>query len=69
RLKTLWPFPEREVRDLAGSVKHILVPEMNRGQVADLVRLHGRREVDALMQTDGRVIDAEAIESRLRELL
>ncbi len=69
RLKTLWPFPGREVRDLAGSVKRILVPEMNRGQVADLVRLHGRCDVEALMQTDGRVIEAGAIEKRLEELL
>jgi 2-oxoglutarate ferredoxin oxidoreductase subunit alpha len=69
RLRTLWPFPAREVDDLAGSVKRILVPEMNRGQVAGLVRLHAGCDVEALMQTDGRVIEAGTIERRLEELL
>ena len=67
RLKTLWPFPDREVKDLAARVKRIVVPEMNRGQVADLVRLHGRCDVIHHGQTDGRVIDAETIERLIRE--
>jgi 2-oxoglutarate ferredoxin oxidoreductase subunit alpha len=69
RLKTLWPFPDREVKDLAGSVRSILVPEMNRGQVADLVRLHSGAEVDLLSQTNGEVIEAHDIEARLEEAL
>ena len=69
RLKTLWPFPLHEVRDLAGSVKRILVPEMNRGQVAGLVGRHARCDVETIMQTDGRVIEAHAIEERLEEML
>jgi 2-oxoglutarate ferredoxin oxidoreductase subunit alpha len=69
RLKTLWPFPVREVSDLAGSVKRILVPEMNRGQVAGLVRREALCDVETIMQTDGQVIEAEAIEHRLEELL
>ncbi len=39
QLVTLWPFPEREVRALAGRVQRIIVPEMNySGQVAGEVR-------------------------------
>ncbi len=30
---TLWPFPEKEVRELAGRVKGIIVPEANLGQL------------------------------------
>ncbi|MCU0241381.1 MAG: 2-oxoacid:acceptor oxidoreductase subunit alpha [Vicinamibacteria bacterium] len=34
RPRTLWPFPDREVRELAGRVETIIVPEMNLGQMA-----------------------------------
>jgi 2-oxoglutarate ferredoxin oxidoreductase subunit alpha len=34
RPRTLWPFPDREVRALADRVKAIVVPEMNLGQMA-----------------------------------
>ncbi|MBE9582764.1 MAG: 3-methyl-2-oxobutanoate dehydrogenase subunit VorB [Proteobacteria bacterium] len=36
---TLWPFPENEIRALTRSVKHILVFEMNFGQMVEDVRL------------------------------
>jgi 2-oxoglutarate ferredoxin oxidoreductase subunit alpha len=34
RLISIWPFPEEEVKRLAGRVEAILVPEMNLGQIA-----------------------------------
>jgi 2-oxoglutarate ferredoxin oxidoreductase subunit alpha len=33
RLKTIWPFPEKRIRQLAKQVKAIIVPEMNYGQI------------------------------------
>jgi len=33
RLIVVWPFPERLIRDLAGSVKAFVVPEINYGQI------------------------------------
>jgi 2-oxoglutarate ferredoxin oxidoreductase subunit alpha len=33
RLKTIWPFPDKQVRQLAENAKRIIVPEMNLGQV------------------------------------
>ena len=48
RLITIWPFPEREVREIARRVDKILVPEMNyEGQVAGLVKqsIEGAAEV------------------------
>jgi 2-oxoglutarate/2-oxoacid ferredoxin oxidoreductase subunit alpha len=33
RLKTIWPFPEKRIRELAKSVKAFVVPEMNYGQM------------------------------------
>ena len=33
RLVTVWPFPERQVAELAARVKGIVVPELNYGQI------------------------------------
>ncbi|MFC1872387.1 2-oxoacid:acceptor oxidoreductase subunit alpha [Chloroflexota bacterium] len=33
RLVTVWPFPEREIRELAKKVKAFIVPEVNAGQI------------------------------------
>lgn len=33
RLITIWPFPEKRIRELASKVKAIVVPEMNLGQI------------------------------------
>jgi 2-oxoglutarate ferredoxin oxidoreductase subunit alpha len=33
RLKTVWPFPERKVRELSKKVKGIVFPELNMGQI------------------------------------
>jgi len=34
RLITVWPFPEETIRQLAGQVRAIVVPEINMGQIA-----------------------------------
>jgi 2-oxoglutarate ferredoxin oxidoreductase subunit alpha len=36
---TLWPFPEKGLRAVSDTVKHILVFEMNQGQMVDDIRL------------------------------
>ncbi len=33
RLITVWPFPEKRVREIAGKVKAMVVPELNAGQI------------------------------------
>jgi 2-oxoglutarate ferredoxin oxidoreductase subunit alpha len=33
RLITVWPFPEKKIRDLAGRVKCLVMPEINLGQM------------------------------------
>jgi 2-oxoglutarate ferredoxin oxidoreductase subunit alpha len=33
RLITIWPFPDRRVRELAGKIKAFVVPEINYGQI------------------------------------
>jgi len=53
---TIWPFPEREVREMASRVDKILVPEMNfEGQIAGLVRqtIEGAAKVVRLNKISG----------------
>jgi len=38
RLKTVWPFPEEQVAQLASEVNHIIVAEQNLGQVYYMVK-------------------------------
>ena len=38
RLKTVWPFPEKQVAQLASEVNHIIVAEQNLGQVYFMVK-------------------------------
>jgi 2-oxoglutarate/2-oxoacid ferredoxin oxidoreductase subunit alpha len=68
RLKTLWPFPDGEIEALGARVRRILVPEMNRGQVAGEARKACRCDVVSLGQTDGEVIDPETILERARRV-
>ncbi len=34
KLITVWPFPEKRIRELAGHVRAVVVPEINAGQIA-----------------------------------
>ncbi|MDO9547956.1 MAG: 2-oxoacid:acceptor oxidoreductase subunit alpha [Candidatus Marinimicrobia bacterium] len=43
RLKTIWPFPDREIEEISGSVRKIIVAEMNLGQIAHEVEWATRR--------------------------
>ncbi|MEM3730256.1 MAG: 2-oxoacid:acceptor oxidoreductase subunit alpha [Candidatus Bathyarchaeia archaeon] len=38
RLKTIWPFPEKPIQQLAKNAKKIIVPEMNLGQIFNEVK-------------------------------
>jgi 2-oxoglutarate ferredoxin oxidoreductase subunit alpha len=68
RLRTLWPFPDRELREALSGVKKVLVPEMNRGQAAMLVRACTGTEVVTYSQTNGRPIELETIEAEIARL-
>jgi 2-oxoglutarate ferredoxin oxidoreductase subunit alpha len=58
RARTLWPFPDREVRELGEKVKTIMVPEMNLGQMAHEVEwaVSGACNVVPLCRVDGQPI-------------
>jgi 2-oxoglutarate ferredoxin oxidoreductase subunit alpha len=69
RLVTLWPFPDKAIRSLGEKCPKLLVPEMNRGQVASLVKQHTHSQVTGLCQTNGEVIEPESIAKRVQEVL
>lgn len=54
----LWPFPKKEIANLAGSVSHMIVPELNLGQFAHEVEwaVCGKSEVVKLNRVDGEPI-------------
>jgi len=68
---TIWPFPEREVREIARRVDKILVPEMNfEGQVAGLVRqtIEGEAKVVQLNKISGLPFYVEEIYNQIIKL-
>jgi 2-oxoglutarate ferredoxin oxidoreductase subunit alpha len=58
RPTVLWPFPEEQVRALGERVRHIIVPEMNLGQMAHEVEWATARRVPIvrLNRVDGEPI-------------
>lgn len=68
RLKTIWPFPDRLIRDVGSKVKQILVPEMNMGQMAGEVMKYAACDVISYSQTDGEIIRPSSIMEQLRRL-
>jgi len=67
RPRTLWPFPDREVRAFAGQVRRIIVPELNLGQMAHEVEwaAAGACPIDPLMRIDGQPISPRQIRARV----
>jgi 2-oxoglutarate ferredoxin oxidoreductase subunit alpha len=70
RLITLWPFPEKKVRDLASAVKGFVVPEINLGQMSLEVErcAAGRARTVHVPHAGGWVHDPEQIYSALVEV-
>ena len=71
RLITVWPFPEKEIRELAEQVKGIVVPEINLGQIVlEVERVAGgRAKVAGVPHAGGSVHDPEVIYNALVEVM
>jgi 2-oxoglutarate ferredoxin oxidoreductase subunit alpha len=67
---TIWPFPEGPVEDLAKRMRHILVVEMNLGQIAQEVErvAHGLCPVHRVNRVTGEPIPPEQILEKIEEL-
>ncbi|MBT7617625.1 MAG: 2-oxoacid:acceptor oxidoreductase subunit alpha [Calditrichaeota bacterium] len=66
---TLWPFPEKGLLETARGVKHIVVPEMNYGQVSREVERILHREITALPQVDGEGMRPGTIVDGIEQLI
>lgn len=68
---TLWPFPEKEIAELANHVKGILVVEINAGQMVNDVRLavNGKVPVVQFGRLGGIVPDPDEIVNALNTSL
>lgn len=66
---TIWPFPERELRALAGRVKRIIVAEHNYGQLLLEVQrvVAGACKVDFIGRVNGTVIPPDELLQRIKE--
>lgn len=67
-LETLWPFPERRVREAVAKVNQTVVVEMNLGQVFEQVRRVADRPERIFLSNriDGRIITPPDIRKVLR---
>ncbi len=70
RLITLWPFPETEMKQIAKTAKHILVLEMNLGQiyweVERIARQAGCQKVELFSKIGGEIHKPDEIIKRLK---
>jgi len=68
---TIWPFPEKRLRELAAKVKTIVVPEMNLGQlVLEVERICGcNAKIEKLNKVSCEIIYPEEIVSKIEEVL
>ncbi len=67
-LKTLWPVPQKVIRQAARHAKRIVVVEMNLGQyIREIKRILPGRSVDFCGQMDGRLITPTRIKEAIDE--
>lgn len=65
---TLWPFPEKQLQDLAAAGKRFLVAEMSAGQMVEDVRLavNGKTSVELFGKLNGGIPTVEEIYSEIK---
>lgn len=68
RLVTVWPFPDERIRELAGRVGGIVVPEINMGQIVREVErcAAGQAEVLLVPHPGGGIHDPQEVLSAIR---
>ena len=68
KLKTIWPFADEVVEHAAARLHHVVVPEMNRGQVVlEVERVIGRHKVRRVNRADGEMITPAEILAGIEE--
>ena len=71
RIQTLWPFPTNAIREFSKQVSHIVVPELNLGQIAHEVEhaAQGNAEVLKVNKITGDPINPDEIVKKIKECL
>lgn len=69
RIQTLWPFPIKAIHEFSKKVSHIIVPELNLGQIAHEVEhaVQGNAEVLRVNKITGEPIHPEEIVQKIKE--
>jgi 2-oxoglutarate ferredoxin oxidoreductase subunit alpha len=65
---SLWPFPERQLREIVNESTSIIVAEMNLGQVALEVERLLHRPVEGIFHAGGSMIAPAPILHKIREM-
>ncbi len=70
RIKTFWPFPEKQIKALAGKVKAFITPEMNLGMCTGEVKrcAEGKAPVHGIFRVDGEPINPGQILEKIKEV-
>ena len=70
RIKTFWPFPDKQIKALASKVKGIVIPEMNLGMCSlELERCaQGKVPVLGIFRVDGEPINPDQILEKIKEV-
>ncbi|MGM0414126.1 MAG: 2-oxoacid:acceptor oxidoreductase subunit alpha [Bacillota bacterium] len=71
KLKTIWPFADDYVKELAEKVDRIIVPELNMGQLIGEVKrvAAGKAEVTGINRYDGTLITPADVVAEIKEAL
>lgn len=70
RIKTFWPFPDKQLKALASKVKAFITPEMNLGMCTVEVQrcAEGKAPVHGIFRVDGEPINPGQILDKIKEV-
>ena len=68
RLITVWPFPEKRIKELAESAKVFVVPEINMGQISREVERFASGRVLSVTHAGGGMLSPEAVLQKIKEV-
>ena len=68
RIITLWPSPEKELKEIASRFDKILVVELNKGQYREEIERILGRKIEFMGRANGRTIDPNEIVEKVKNM-
>ena len=66
---TLWPSPDKRIKELTDMIKNVLIVELNIGQyTAEIERVSSRLDFETLYKVNGRAISPHEIIAKVKEV-